>query len=292
MRANDILIVAASTFLLSCATMRPGGATVEGCLNDMQCKGERVCESKQCTNPVSPMVVDTTVVELDKDQEKKSEKTAKPPDKAADPVACERGNAVECYNLGMAKAFGVGVSKDEGDARAYFQKACRAGHIFGCINLLFLLEKKNGAKNGGAKSEYLRVQDINEYKKSCGRGDAEACFVTARFLDHTLLDEIEKDLNTAREYYAKACEKEHILSCASAARMWSDGLGGRQNKIKAKSYFEKACKGDHAQSCAALGRMWSAGTGGPRDAAKAKEYFNRACDLGESESCANLKRMK
>ncbi|MCP4605520.1 MAG: sel1 repeat family protein [Proteobacteria bacterium] len=215
-----------------------------GCQYDNQCKGIRVCEDTHCV-ALEKEDKDDAIVETSKIDIQEQVVVA--------PNTCEEGNATECYNLGMARTFGVGVSKDEGEARAYFQKACRGGHIFGCVNLWFLLEKKDDEKTEDVKSS--KIHELSHYENACENEEAEACFQVARFFDRSLLQKTKKDLSKARKSYSKACKNGHGLSCAVIARMWQKGVGGPLDKQKAVDYYSKACEKEIEDSCEKLKRL-------------------------------------
>ena len=50
-------------------------------------------------------------------------------------VACERGYAAGCSNLGVAYEHGWGVRRDVTRAVALYRQACDAGEALGCSNL-------------------------------------------------------------------------------------------------------------------------------------------------------------
>ena len=55
--------------------------------------------------------------------------------------ACDGGEVLGCFNLGIMYATGNGVEKDFGKAVQLFKKACDDGDLDGCRNLVVMYEK-------------------------------------------------------------------------------------------------------------------------------------------------------
>ena len=51
--------------------------------------------------------------------------------------ACDEGNALGCYNLGVLYHNGKGVNQDYQKAAQFYQKACDGGGAKGCSSLGF-----------------------------------------------------------------------------------------------------------------------------------------------------------
>ncbi len=48
--------------------------------------------------------------------------------------ACEKGNAVGCYNIGLMYDYGDGVESDRKTADYFYKKACNMGSDRGCYD--------------------------------------------------------------------------------------------------------------------------------------------------------------
>ena len=72
--------------------------------------------------------------------------------------ACDGGNALGCYNLGVLYAKGQGVRQDYQKAAQLYQKACDGGNAVGCYNLGVLY--KNSQSFSTAKQYYGKACDL------------------------------------------------------------------------------------------------------------------------------------
>ena len=60
--------------------------------------------------------------------------------------ACDGGEVLGCFNLGIMCATGNGVEKDLGKAEKLLKKACDGGETNGCRSLDIIYAKGNGAE--------------------------------------------------------------------------------------------------------------------------------------------------
>ncbi|MFO8073324.1 MAG: tetratricopeptide repeat protein [Polyangia bacterium] len=196
MNAGSLCAIALFTVLLStfgCGRHVYPEAPKElgGCVYDSQCEGARICEGGRCLSVAG---------DADLSSEGFGEATG----------LCEEGDAQACYEAGMKSLFGVGASEDRGQARAYFHKGCREGHIYACMNLGLLLEEKPTSKS---EKKRCRVYDIQSYIRACEQGHAQACYNAGRLYDGKLLYKLPQDEEAARAYYQKACDAGHSAAC-------------------------------------------------------------------------------
>ena len=60
--------------------------------------------------------------------------------------ACDGGEVLGCFNLGIMYATGNGVEKDLGKAVQLYKKVCDGGEMRGCRGLDIIYAKGNGAE--------------------------------------------------------------------------------------------------------------------------------------------------
>ena len=82
--------------------------------------------------------------------------------------ACDAGEMLGCYNLGVMYMLGNEVEKDLGKAVQLFKKACDGGNMLGCSNLGFMYANGNGVEKNEQKAVQL-------YKKACDGGEMLGC---------------------------------------------------------------------------------------------------------------------
>lgn len=139
-------------------------------------------------------------------------------------------------------------------------------------------------------AEHLYHQGISYYKK----GDA----ATAKLFNkihktdkspfaelYTTNSDIQKNYAQAFQFYKKACDKGHQVSCLNLGYMYANNEGVQQNYTEAAKLFEKTCNNMVAQGCFNLGILYRTGTGVQQNLTYAKKYFERACDMKEEEAC-------
>jgi TPR repeat protein len=168
-----------------------------GCVNDTQCKGERICEQGTCVGTTKSFTVVPGAEPILGEPETSQ-------------TGCEDGNPQACYEQGMRYVFGVDVPEDLGQARAYFHRACRAGHVYACMNLGLLLEPKPGA---GVDARKCRVFAVDSYDKACEQGHAEACYNAGRLYEGLPLYTVPRDRDRSQKLMKRACNLGSQEAC-------------------------------------------------------------------------------
>jgi TPR repeat protein len=75
-----------------------------------------------------------------------------------------------------------------------------------------------------------------------------------------------------------------MKACNYLGYLYAQGLGGEQDKEKARDVYQKACDQETLSSCASLGSLYQ----DSGDKAGARKYFQKACDGGVNEACNML----
>jgi TPR repeat protein len=109
--------------------------------------------------------------------------------------------------------------------------------------------------------------------KRCSEGEVGAC--------HQLGENLApKDEACAKEMWALACERDHLLACSAlGAHALAKGDVNAATKL-----LRRACDGKVPQACTHLGRALAVDETLDDDAIIAST-FERACDLGDGEGC-------
>lgn len=97
-----------------------------------------------------------------------------------------------------------------------------------------------------------------------------------------------KDYVSARLLFIQGCDAGEMKACNYLGYLYARGLGGDQNKEKARDVYQKACDQGTLSSCASLGSLYQ-DSGNKGDARK---YFQKACDGGVNEACGLLRGIR
>jgi curved DNA-binding protein CbpA len=94
----------------------------------------------------------------------------------------------------------------------------------------------------------------------------------------------QKKYVSARLEFTQACDSGEMKACNYLGYLYAQGLGGEQDKEKARDVYQKACDQETLSSCASLGSLYQ----DSGDKAGARKYFQKACDGGVNEACNML----
>jgi uncharacterized protein (TIGR02145 family) len=118
-------------------------------------------------------------------------------------------------------------------------------------------------------------------------------FANSQLLAQQMFDEGLKAFNKedyakAREWYAKAAEKDNTDAIHYLGWMYQNGQGVTQDYAKAHEYYAKAAKAGYAASMNNLGYLYENGLSVTRDYAKAREWYVKAAEKGNATAMNNL----
>ena len=82
-------------------------------------------------------------------------------------IACEKGESVDCYEIGLLLYLGQNTQKDDDGAFLFFKKACESGHENACIAQAQMFENGVGTKKDGEIA-------LNLYENFCKKGSVVA----------------------------------------------------------------------------------------------------------------------
>ena len=157
--------------------------------------------------------------------------------------AADRGSTAAMVELGVMLATGLGVAKDEAEARKLFERAAAAGNPRGASNLVAL-------GSGGAPSDPVRARAL--LARAAETNSAEAQYQ----LGMMTADGIggPKDDVAARALFEKAAVQGHAGALERMGAFAQNGRGGPQDSQAAKAYYEQAATLGNEDAKAALKR--------------------------------------
>ena len=226
-------------------------------------------------------------------------------------TACEvKAYAPGCTYLGDMYWKGAAVPKDVGQARLYFEEACKAKDVWGCHRLGDWL-----GELGGHKEERLQY-----YKRSCEYGYELGCMAQAGVMMDTaktksewsfIADQLDRgctygqlnkcgalaglyhqgkgvkrSLPLAQALYQSTCISGVSTSCHAMGTLYLD-MTPPNHKMAAETFFD-ACEGGYSPSCTRYGALVLKGEGAPQNTEFALRYMNKGCDAGDLEGCLVL----
>ena len=194
--------------------------------------------------------------------------------------ACDAGDLVACYNLGVRYSKGKGVTQDKARAIALYEKACAGGVIDACINGAAVYEHGYGIPRNDARAAQLNA-------KACDAHDLEGCANLASLTANGR--GVPQDVARAVELFERACTGGFAKACSNHGVIVSRGLapGGH---VRAVELYTQACDRGYLPGCLNLAINVDEGRGTAKDPAQAARLFTLACKGGEGTACYHLGR--
>jgi TPR repeat protein len=158
--------------------------------------------------------------------------------------AADKGSSAAMVELGVMYANGMGVPRDNAQARALLERAAEAGNPRGVANLA-ALSSNTGAQTDPAKAraQLSKAAETN---------------VEAQYQLGMMLAEGEggpKDDVSARALFEKAAAQGHAGALERMGEFTRSGRGGPKDSSASKSYYEKAALLGNEDARAALKRV-------------------------------------
>ena len=185
--------------------------------------------------------------------------------------AAEQEHPLALYEMGrLARREVPGVN----DARDWFERAARAGHVPGMV--AFALELRESP----IPQERVRAREWAE--RAAREGFPEAMFQYAQLLDLGIGG--PQDLVGARSWYERAAAERHAEAALQAGIMWAQGDGGEADDVRARELMRQSAETGFAPAQGQYGLMMYQGRGGSQDIAMASYWFEQGAQGGDSES--------
>ena len=215
--------------------------------------------------------------------------------------ACSGGDGRSCA------LFAEHLSPDVGYADFLFQQAFNylepecAADPEACAALADLHRRGKGtARNEEKAAQYLAQACRGGLRSACGDSAAPAdppkpppgicadqvsCYLLAR---DAVKEGRAASYRRAADFFQRACEKGHTLSCVELGKLMVTGNGVALDFTKAARVFRSACTQKEARGCSNLAAMMELGRGMEIDELNAYELYAQSLSL-LAESC-ELKR--
>jgi len=141
--------------------------------------------------------------------------------------AADKGSSSAMVELGVLYGTGVGVARDEAQARKLFERAAQAGNPRGVSNL--------AALGGGASSDPARAREL---LSKAAETNAEAQYQLGMMLAEG--NGGARDDTAARALFEKAAAQNHPGALERMGAFAQEGRGGPKDSDAAKAYYQRA----------------------------------------------------
>ena len=141
--------------------------------------------------------------------------------------AADKGSSSAMVELGVLYGTGVGVARDEAQARKLFERAAQAGNPRGVSNL--------AALGGGASSDPARAREL---LSKAAETNAEAQYQLGMMLAEG--NGGARDDTAARTLFEKAAAQNHPGALERMGAFAQEGRGGPKDSDAAKAYYQRA----------------------------------------------------
>jgi uncharacterized protein len=159
--------------------------------------------------------------------------------------ACELRQGDSCNDLAVLLDDEDRSADERARASAMFVKACELNSAMGCANLGHRL----------LKTDPIKAVDVLD--QACLGQRGRACEELGVLL-YQGAEGVEKNFVQARRVFARGCEAGHANSCTNEGILLADGEGGDVDLDSATEYFRKACDLENEKGCARLGTVLAA----------------------------------
>jgi uncharacterized protein len=143
--------------------------------------------------------------------------------------ASDKGSTSAMVELGVVYGTGVGVARDEAQARKLFERAAEAGNPRGVSNLAAL---------GGGAGTAANPARARELLSKAAETNAEAQYQLGMMLAEG--NGGDKDDAAARALFEKAAAQNHPGALERMGAFAQEGRGGPKDSDAAKAYYQRA----------------------------------------------------
>jgi TPR repeat protein len=157
--------------------------------------------------------------------------------------AADKGSTSAMVELGVLYGTGVGVARDENQARKLFERAAQAGNPRGISNLAAL-------GGGGAAADPAKSREL---LAKAAETNPEAQYQLGMMLAAGTGG--EKDDVRARALFEKAAAQNHPGALERMGAFAEEGRGGAKDKDAAKAYYQRAAALGDEDAKAAVKRL-------------------------------------
>ncbi|MCY1023270.1 carboxypeptidase regulatory-like domain-containing protein [Pyxidicoccus sp. MSG2] len=205
-----------------------------------------------------------------------------PTSPAEEQAGCERGDATDCFFLGLHFVHGDGEAEDKARGFQLLGQSCQKQHFAACEHLMSL----RYAGMGG-EQELSAARPMLE--KDCSGDQPMGCLLLGEL--HWQAEGEARDVTRARAFYERACERGVAKGCSklgsSLIKRGDDGeeVGEEVSEAdltRALKLFERGCAGGDGEGCASLGSMTMISP----DPRAACEAFKKGCEADSPSSIA------
>ena len=198
--------------------------------------------------------------------------------------ACDRGDARDCYRLGMAHLAGKPGPKAPAAASRFLSLSCDAARYMAaaCGVLAHLYATGKGVAADPSRAFAMAT-------RGCEGGDAESC--VHRGLALAAGQGVAKDEAAAMALLRTLCDAGTGSACSYAANAYATGEVVAKNGPRAVALAERGCALMDARSCVMLGLYHEQGELVPEAPAKAARAYELACRRLDQKGCVGLGRL-
>jgi TPR repeat protein len=185
---------------------------------------------------------------------------------------CGAGNAASCAFAGYMHAKGDRATKDEAQAKGFFEKACTAGSAPGCFE------------------QAERTADLAQraplYERACDRGHARSCTFFGFMAQYGMGGPV--DYAAAAKRTEQGCNGGDSMGCATLADLYTMGRGVTKDEARAVEIYRRACEARDIYGCGSLALMHAYGFHVAKDESAARLLLERTCDPNKPAGTASL----
>lgn len=191
---------------------------------------------------------------------------------------CEKNHAPSCRKLAWVMDADFDNEDRFSNVEYFLNKSCNLGDMRACRSLI-----------DGSNARYeFKVSLSNDLrkemmKKTCEAGILESCNdLKMKNISNAIYEK-------AREHYKQVCDENNVYyGCFNLAKLYEDGLGGKEDLEEAFRLYSDACESNVEFACYKVGQLYEKGIDGKKDYIKALKYYEKQCKDGNGFACEGI----
>ena len=185
------------------------------------------------------------------------------------------------YELGQLYFSGLGVAKDNGKAREWYERAAANGNCDAKQALGFIYLSGQGVEKS--------VVTAKKYFEEAASANVAPAQLSLGVI-YSSGDGIPKDYTKAAEWFRKAADQGSPSAQDALGVRYEKGQGVPQSFAKAAEYYQQAADRGFWLGIGHLARLYEEGNGVPKDRAKAAELYSKLAAQKHPQGEKDLKR--